>query len=381
VSSFEPRFGCVMAVQDVRGWTETSVLRVRPDAGQEATVGDATEKGGRHPAEGSVEHLGELALVDLISNLCAQSEAGNLDLVGIGDDAAVVAAPDRRVVVSADMAVAGRHFRTDWSDARHIGVRVAAANLADIAAMGAQPTNFLLSLGLPRSTEVSWVLDLVRGVVAETMRAGAVVAGGDVVGAQEIIVAGTALGDLAGRSPVRRSGAVAGDQIAVAGRLGWAAAGLAVLTRGFRSPRALVDAHRQPEPPYQAGVQAGVSGAHAMIDVSDGLLLDAARIARASMVEIDIESALITVAEPIAAAAAAYNLDPLQWILGGGDDHAFLAAFAPDAPLPDGFTRIGQVRAHTSAMSAMADGANPVTGWVTVDGKTPEGSAGYAHFS
>lgn len=342
----------------------------------------------------TVADLGELLLVERITAVCERHRApaampesvtagGDLpsfDLLGIGDDAAVVAAPDGRVVVSADMGIAGRHFRLDWSSPEQIGARVAAANLADIAAMGARPTSVVLSLGLPGDTQVSWVEELVRGVAQEAAQAGADVVGGDVVGADQVVVAATALGDLAGRSPVRRSGVQVGDVIAVAGRLGWAAAGLAVLTRGFRSPRVLVDAHRQPQPPYSAALEAVTADVHAMIDVSDGLLLDASRIAKASDVSIMIDTSRLEIAEPIAAAASAYNLDPLQWILSGGDDHALLAAFAPDALIPEAFRVIGTAKARVDAPQAGEVIGEPEPSWVLVDGKSVDGPEGFTHF-
>ena len=112
-------------------------------------------------------------------------------------------------------------------------------------------------------------------------------------------------------SPVLRSGAQVGDVVALCGRQGWAAGGLAVLGRGFRSPRVLVDAYRRPQPPYDAGAAAAEAGATAMIDVSDGLLADAAHVARASGVGIDITPATLDVPEPLVAVGSATGADPL----------------------------------------------------------------------
>ena len=132
------------------------------------------------------------------------------------------------------------------------------------------------------------------------------------------------------QSPVLRSGAEPGDVLALAGRQGWAAGGLAVLGRGFRSPRVLVEAYRRPEPPYDAGRVAAAAGATAMIDVSDGLLAEARHLAEASGVAIDVRRDAFEIPEPLQAVGAALGADPLQFILGGGDDHALLATF-PDA--------------------------------------------------
>lgn len=316
----------------------------------------------------TVGEVGEIALVERI--LAAAGTQQNTRVpVGPGDDAAVLACSDGRVVVTTDMLVEGRHFRRDWSDAADVGHKAAAENLADIAAMGAVPTALVVALALPAETEVTWVDGFLAGLLEEAERAGAALIGGDIVRADAITIGVTAFGDLAGRVPVLRSGAESGDVIAVCGSLGSAAGGLAVLSRGFRSPRALVDAHRRPRPDYRAGVRASDAGAHALMDVSDGLLLDADRMASASHVAIDIESAALPCDEAVITTASAYNLDPLTWILGGGDDHALLAAFAPEAALPEGFVRVGTV------MDAVGSGAR-----VSVDGREADQVAGFEHF-
>jgi thiamine-monophosphate kinase len=195
---------------------------------------------------------------------------------------------------------------------------------------------------------------------------GATVVGGDVVRSDQVVVAVTALGDLEGRAPVTRSGARPGDVLAVAGRLGWSAAGLAVLGRGFRSPRVLVEAHKVPSPPYGAGRAAATAGATAMCDVSDGLLQDAGHVASASGVVLEIDTSTLEVGQPLADAAAAFNADPLEWVLRGGEDHALLATFPADSALPEGFTAIGRVSAGPAA--------------VLVDGSPATGPGGHDHF-
>jgi thiamine-monophosphate kinase len=175
----------------------------------------------------------------------------------------------------------------------------------------------------------------------------------------------TALGSLEGREPVTRAGARPGDTVALAGRTGWAAAGWAVLARGFRSPVAVVAAHRVPEPPYAAGPQAAEAGATAMIDVSDGLLADLGHVARASGVRIDVRSAAFEVPSRLVDVGAALGVDPLHWLLTGGEDHALAATF-PGA-VPDGWTPIG----------AVAEGEPAVL----VDGRAYDGGpGGWEHF-
>ena len=267
-------------------------------------------------------------------------------VIGIGDDAAVLPAPDGRTVVSTDLLIEGRHFRRDWSSAADIGVKAAAQNLADIAAMGAAPTGLLLGLAVPGDTAVAWVLELVSGLLAECKRAGAVLAGGDVTGADTVMLGITAVGDLAGRPAVTRSGARPGDVVAVSGVAGRSAAGLALLEAGVDSTGGeladLVAAHRRPQPDYPAGVSAAAAGASAMIDVSDGLVADLGHVAEASGVCIGIRSASLADAR-LDAAAELLRADWRSWALSGGEDHVLAATFPSDADVPQAWTVVGQV--------------------------------------
>ena len=201
------------------------------------------------------ETLAELGEFGLINALSAWLPPSPRTLVGIGDDAAVLAAPDGRVVATTDFLLEGMHFRRDWSSATDVGHKAAARSLADLAAMGAEPSALLVALAAPADLPVSWARELARGLAAECARAsrdGASVIGGDTARADSVILAVTGLGDLAGRDPVRRSGAAPGDLVAAAGPLGPAAAGLALLSAGLTQDP-LVAAHLRPAPPYDAG--------------------------------------------------------------------------------------------------------------------------------
>ena len=316
------------------------------------------------------ETLGELGEFGLIAAVTARLTQGPQVLLGPGDDAAVLAAPDRRVVASIDLLVEGRHFRREWSTGYEVGRKAAAANLADIVAMGARPTALLVGLGAPAALPVRWALDLADGLRDECDPVGASVIGGDMVGADVVTIAVTALGDLAGREPVTRSGARSDDIVALAGRLGWSAAGLALLARapggdlGEVSESLLIRAHLQPEPPYLAGPAAAEHGATAMIDVSDGLAQDLGHIAAGSGVAIDVDPAALELT-PLLAAAARCGVDPYDWALAGGEDHALAATFPPAAGLPPGWRRIGRVLAGSG---------------VTVAGQPYRGAGGWAHF-
>lgn len=311
----------------------------------------------------AVRALGEFGLIDALT---ARMPQGPDVLLGPGDDAAVVAAADGRVVASTDVLVQGVHFRTDWSSATDVGHKAAAANLADIVAMGARPTALLLGLAVPPDLPAQWALDLAEGLAAEAATAGACVVGGDVVSAASIVVAVTALGDLQGRAALTRSGARPGDVLAHCGRLGQSAAGLALLTAGqARAHPRIVTAHRRPVPPYAAGVEAAELGATSLIDVSDGLLADAGHVAVASGVAIDIAARALRPGPELAAAAASLEVDPVALMLTGGEDHGLIATFGPDVAVPASWTVLGRVSAGAG---------------VTVDGSTWTGIDGWRHF-
>ena len=288
----------------------------------------------------TVSDAGEFGL---IARVTAGLESGPRTELGPGDDAAVLAVPDGRVVVSTDLLVEGRHFRRDWSAAEDVGHKAAARAFADIAAMGAVPTALLVGFAAPPTLELTWVDGLMTGLRAECAHVDASIVGGDVTAADQVTIALTALGDLEGRHPVTLAGAKVGDAVAVCGRLGWAAAGFAVLGRGFRSPVQVVAAHRRPEPPYFEGPHAAELGATAMTDVSDGLVADLGHIADASGVRIELRAASVDMPARLREVGSALNVDPLVWALTGGDDYALAATFPARTELPDPWYVIGTV--------------------------------------
>ncbi|MCW2747864.1 MAG: thiamine-phosphate kinase [Nocardioidaceae bacterium] len=307
----------------------------------------------------TVADAGEFGLIAEIS--AAQGTAEHV-LIGPGDDAAHLSVVDGTYLVSTDLLIEGRHFRRDWSSAYEVGRKAAAVNLSDIAAMGGVARSLTVGFGVPGILPMGWVRDFNRGLVEEASHVGAVIVGGDVTASDQIVIAVTVMGEA--HRPVIRGGAMPGDVVAFAGRLGWAGAGFAALSRGFRSPKAVVEAHRLPHPPYAAGPQASNAGATSMIDVSDGLLGDLGHIARASGVAINLESGLLEIAAPVATVGEALGVDPLTFLLSGGDDYALVATFSSQTELPTGWTRIGMV----------LDGEG-----VTVDGDTYPGES-HQHF-
>lgn len=307
--------------------------------------------------DSTVAEVGEKALLARIFGVLEGSSRAD---VGPGDDAAVVAVPGGRVVVTTDTLVHGPDFRLAWSSGADLGWKAAAVNLADIAAMGAQPVALFVALALPDATRVGFVEDLAHGLRAacDELAPGCAIEGGDLTASDTLTIAVTAIGALGDVDPVRRSGARVGDVVAVAGVLGAAARGLAVLFDRFRTAdgapvrvdagalssedAADLAAQLRPRPPIGSGVVAARAGASALMDVSDGLLLDATRLADASGVTVDLDAGLDEAA------------------LRGGEDHALLACFPDGRALPDGFRPIGRVRPRAAAAVLVA--GEPVTG-------------------
>ena len=311
----------------------------------------------------TLQQVGEFAVLDRL--MTGRPNAAGVG-VGPGDDAAVIDTPDGRVAVSTDMLVEGRHFRLDWSTAHDVGRKAIAQNAADIEAMGARVTAFVVGFGAPASTSAAQVAELGDGMWAEAAAFGAGIIGGDLVASPQWVVSVTVLGDLGGRAPVLRSGARPGSVIAVAGELGRSAAGLSLLLKGIEEFEDLRRRHLVPQPPYGQGLLAAEAGAQAMTDVSDGLLADLGHIATASGVTMDLDrAALREDVEAVTAAAQAVGVDPWTLLLGGGEDHALVACF-PDTP-PPGWRVIGSVR--DGAPEVLVDGvawAGP-TGWQSFD--------------
>jgi thiamine-monophosphate kinase len=313
-----------------------------------------------------VSTLGELGEFGVIDGLIRGRRQPDAVALGPGDDAAVLSTGDGRVLVSTDMLVEGRHFRLDWSTPHDVGRKAVAQNAADIEAMGGRATAFVVGFGAPRATPTAQVSALADGMWDEAGRIGAGVVGGDLVSSPQWVVSMTVLGDLAGRPPVLRSGARPGSAIAVAGRLGYSAAGYALWHNGIEGFDELRHRHLVPQPPYGQGRVAADGGAQAMIDISDGLIGDLRHMADASGVGIDLSTeALSADREALLGAAEAAGADPWIWVLAGGEDHALVAAFA--RPVPADWRVIGRV----------LDGPARVL----VDGAPWHGYAGWQSFS
>lgn len=290
----------------------------------------------------------------LIGDIREQIPTGAYTLIGSGDDCAQVSARLGSFLITTDMLVEGRHFRLDWSTAGEVGYRAIMQNLADIAAMGGVPSSVVVALGLPQGIDQQWVLDLSAGMATALRETEAGLVGGDISGADHVVVSVTATGEA--EVVVKRSGAKPGDTIAVAGTLGLSYLGLNALTRGaVRGETATEDVdsilrpavacYRTPRPPLELGPVAAQAGATAMMDVSDGLSTDLLRLVTASDVqghlELDLLSKFVT---PLEEASKLLGIDPLLACLNGGEDHALLATFPSGSALPEGFSPIGEIR-------------------------------------
>jgi thiamine-monophosphate kinase len=296
-------------------------------------------------------------------------------LLPSGDDAAIVAMPDGDVVVSTDMAVEGVHFRTDWSSPTHIGAKIAAQNVADIMAMGAYPTAMTVALAVPPATHVTWLEALAVGIEAVCKRHGVAVVGGDMSSSPNIVVSITVLGQRRGVRAVTRAGAQPGNIVAIAGALGHSAAGLACLLQGHHSPRNFVDAFLCPLPPVELGPVAAKAGATAMIDVSDGLISDLSHIAKASGIDIHLDPAALLPPPEMADLARALGASAREWVLTGGEDHALVAVFPAETPLPAGFRLIGKVSAPSTSPKVLY-GTQPYAGKGGHDHFAPRATGG-----
>lgn len=314
----------------------------------------------------TTETLADLSEGEVLARIFPRLPAASAQLLGPGDDAAVVAAPDGRYVVTTDMMIHGPDFRLAWSTPHDLGWKAAATNLSDVAAMGARATAMVVAIAAPPNTPITVIEGIADGLrdCCEALAPGCGVVGGDLSASDTLTLAVTAFGDLEGREPVLRSGARSGDVVALAGRLGEAAAGLellfqrgvdadgtpdAALAAALREQHPeILSAQLTPVPPLECGPAAALAGATAMMDVSDGLAIDAGRLARASGVGIDFDSQALG--------------ERIELALGGGEDHGLLATFPPGVALPEGFRAIGV--------------ATVVPGEVFVDG-VPHAQAGW----
>ena len=263
---------------------------------------------------------------DRIRRIASELRASSDDL---GDDAAVIPDGDGSLVVSTDASVEGVHFRREWLTLEEIGWRAAAAALSDLAAMGARPVGVLAALALPADASPDDPATVMAGVGAAASAAGARVIGGDLTAASSWVVTVTVIGRTP--KPVRRRGAESGDGIWVTGALGGSRAALAAWKRGETPADDARAVFAHPIPRIAAGLWLAEHGAHAMLDLSDGLAADAHHLAAASGVRLDVDLSRVPVAGAAVAPSIAASVEPSIFAAQGGEDYELLAA------LPGGF--------------------------------------------
>ena len=354
-------------------WTANSGVRGgegQPEVERNAPDSDAGASAlGEKPSAEGAGSVGALGEAEVLRRVLAQLGPVDAASLGPGDDCAVLGFGGEAVVTT-DTMIEGPDFRLAWHDGFRLGWKLAATNLSDVAAMGAKPVALTVALACPGETPVELLERIAAGLDAacRELAPGCGVVGGDLGRAPVLTAAVTAIGDLEGRAAVRRSGARVGDVVAYAGDLGLAGQGLALLfaesadgetahARGVagireRHPAALA-AQLAPRPPIDAGVRAVAAGVTAMMDVSDGLVLDSSRLARASGCTIALDSAELRGAFA-RQRGEAVTLDEM---LFGGEDHGLLATFPASARLPEPFRRIGEVRAGGSDATVLLDDA------------------------
>lgn len=296
---------------------------------------------------------------ELILNISEIFAESNSDLlVGIGDDAAVVRRPDNSLVVTTDMAVEDVHFKVQWSSAYQIGCKVAAANLADIYAMGGKPKYLTVAMAATGSEDLEWMLDVAKGIAHEAHIVGAQVIGGDLSKAEKIVISITAIGEC--QTPILRSGAQIGDQIYISSLPGWSAAGLLALQQNKSGAifDFAISEHQAPSVDYDNAEQIAIS-ANSLCDVSDSLLIQGQQMADASGVQFEIDAKLFEQHpdfNELSEVAAGLEISVFDLILSGGEDHVFLATGKEVKGFP-----IGRVLAGNGVRLLHVD--NPKSGW------------------
>ena len=267
----------------------------------------------------------ESEVIALLAQVFASSNP-NLE-VGIGDDAAVIRTSNRTVITT-DMAVEGVHFRLEWSSAFEIGRKITAANLADVFSMGAKPTFLVVAVSLTGNEDLEWIKNLAKGIAFEANLVGATVVGGDLAKGAAVTIAITALGEV--ETAILRSGAQVGDRIYLSNLTGWSRAGLAILEKGLPvesdSAKRAVAAFRAPTLNY--AYAANLTKATAMSDVSDSIITQAEQMAAASNVKFNLDFKLFQEAadfSELRGLSEELKVSVADLILGGGEDHVFLA--------------------------------------------------------
>jgi thiamine-monophosphate kinase len=278
-----------------------------------------------------LREIGEFGLINRIRKWTSTSDPALLK--GIGDDVAVIETGKKVWLVTTDLLIEDIHFERTWIDPFHLGRKALSVNLSDIAAMGGTPKYFLISLGLPENLSLYFLSSFYRGLKDGAKRFGVDLIGGDTSLSREIIINICLLGEGKKGSLLFRSGARVGDDLFVSGTLGDAALGLKLLQKNGRhaKPTGLIQKHLSPSPRIQLGqILAQNHWASAMIDVSDGLLIDAHHLLEESGVGARIWEDRIPLSKPYQKWIPSFSKSRYQLALSGGEDYELLLTAPPE---------------------------------------------------
>lgn len=254
--------------------------------------------------------------------------------LGAGDDGAVyVSPPGTDQVISTDTMVEGLHFTAETMGPADVGWKLCTANFSDMAAMGAEPAQLVVSAALPETLPLAWLTACYDGLRAACRRYRVNLLGGDMTGSKQgVVLTAAVVGFVPAGQAVPRSGAAEGDLLVLTGTVGDSAAGLEAIFRGRAGDfPALAERHRRPVPHVEAGRVLREAGFRALDDITDGLASEANEVARASRRDLLIDAARIPLSDEARRAGEAFGIDPLRWALTGGEDYALLAAGPAEA--------------------------------------------------
>ncbi len=322
--------------------------------------------------------LGEFGLIDRIAaNIAARSSVK----IGIGDDAAAIEPEAGHLsLLTSDMLIEGVHFDLKLSDPVALGRKSLAVNLSDLAAMGAKPKYFLLSLAIPKTMTLEFLDDFIKGLMQRAQQFHVTLIGGDTCSSKGgLAISITAIGEQLPDLVVSRTGAQPGDLIFVTGTVGDSALGLELLRKGVQSGP-LVMRHLDPEPRVSAGVTLAESRmATSMIDISDGLLADLGHILDGSGVGARVDLAGIPLSEPYNEVVANYSEDPFAMALSGGEDYELLFT-VPQLHREQVLSRMAECNVNVSLIGEIT-ASDQILSIITPDGLTYETrQKGYNHF-
>ncbi|UCF78525.1 MAG: thiamine-phosphate kinase [Candidatus Eiseniibacteriota bacterium] len=358
-----------------------------------------------------VSRVGETRLVERILSRFARARGKGV-VTGPGDDGAVIElVRGKRLVLTTDMLVEGTHFVLGWSSPYAVGFKAVTANLSDVAAMGARPLGIVVSLGIPSSLPVRAVDRIYSGISSALSLFGGELLGGDTVHSRAVTVCVSAVGELVGRAPLLRSGARPGHAVCVTGSLGSSCAGLMLLRKHFKAGRrsrslalkswserdrrffkeklpasmrrdghACVSKHLMPRPRVAEAEVLSLCGPSALIDISDGLLIDLGRVAAASGVGMLLREDDVPICRHCRSVAKKLRVSPYELAVSSGEEYELLFAMAPSRVRKT--ARALAERCGTT-VTVIGDVVEPAQGMCVVDAegrksRLPE--KGFQHF-